>query len=180
MRLVGNAFSVTLVGLIVLGAFSNFLVNENVISYFIWSGVAVSAMVMAAILKDIMTDGSKFRENIDKQGISPVIGVIAIVFTVFLMVVSAFYKGLPVALNYLSAESGTLIVTVGRKPAGFYSKWCSGGVYVKEFESFTNDQVCGIKENDWKSIKAGDRIELVGAGSAFGFDYGSYKRLQRM
>lgn len=177
MKTVGNVIAILIVALIILGIYSNFLISEQVVTYFVWAGIAFSILIILLIAKLMLSNGSRYRENMKAQGKSPLAGVIVIIIFVPFMVVPSFYKGLPVVLNFIVGKPEKIVVTVLKKPAGYYKKRCSGGLYLSEYRSFTNDKICGIEEGDWRKIQMGDKLELIGKGSIFGFSYKSYSKL---
>ncbi len=175
--MLGNVMAVFIVALIVIGVFSDFLISERVAAYFVWTGIALSIVILFLIGKLILSNKSKFRENMKAQGKSPLAGIIATIIFVPCMVIFGFYKGLPVALNFIVGKPEKIVATVFKKPTTYYNKRCSGSLYLIKYQSFKIDKICGIEEGDWKKIKTGDQLELSGKGSVFGLSYESYRKL---
>ncbi|KJV06842.1 hypothetical protein [Methylocucumis oryzae] len=140
MKTIGNIITLLIVGLIILGISSNFLISEQVVRYFVWAGIIFSILIILLIGKLILSNGSRYRERMKAQGKSPLTGIIAMIIFVPFMVVSSFYKGLPVMFNFIVGKPEKIVVTVMKKPSAYYSKWCSGGLYLSEYRSFTNNK----------------------------------------
>ena len=175
MKVVGSSIAVAIVGLALLGIFTNFVANEASLKYFIFGGLGFSIIVLVFILTRLLKEGSAYTERMQNQGKSPLMGIVAITIFVPAMSVVASYKGLPVALNYVFGSQGEVLVTVQSRPAGHYSKRCSGRVNLQGYSYFTNDRVCGIREGDWRKLTPGSKLILLGKKSIFGIQYNRYK-----
>ncbi|HKI62648.1 MAG TPA: hypothetical protein VKA31_10175 [Mariprofundaceae bacterium] len=178
MKIIVISLILIILSLDILGFFSSFLVNENIIQYFIWGGLGVSAIIVALIALNLMKEGSSYSERMRSQGKSPLFGVLAMVVMVPVMTTTASFKGLPVVLSYITSVEGIGLVTVKSKPAGYHHRSCSGKVYVKEYSFFLNNRICGVLEGDWRRLKNGDKIILVGKKSIFGMNYTHYKKIK--
>jgi hypothetical protein len=175
VKLFVNSIAVFIAGLVLLGLYTDFLVTEDIVNYFVYGGVGFSLLIVISILIKITKERSLFRQRMRDQGKSTVLGIVAVIVMVPLMVVTAFSKGLPVALNYLVGSPGEIEVTVRSKPAGYYDKRCSGSVDLQEYEYFLNDRICGVSEADWRRLRKWDKLVLVGKKSLFGIQYYQYK-----
>lgn len=161
--------------LILIGVFSNALVDEEMVGTLVWSGIIFSILVLVPILLMITKPGSKYRANIQASGRSLLSVIFATSLFIPAMCIGAFYKGAPVVLNYIVGTKGSVEVTVATKPAGYHHTYCNGRLNIKEYSSFTNNYICGLNEEDWKVIKKGSKILLSGKKSMFGINYSNYK-----
>lgn len=179
MKIAVNTIALFIAGFVLLGLYSDFLVNEEIILYFIYAGFGFSLLIVIPTLVKIAKEKSTYIQKLRDQGKSPLIGIIAIVVMIPVLVVTAFYKGLPVALNYIVGSSGVIEVAVRSKPAGYLDKYCPGEIDLQEYVYFLNDRICGVSETDWRRLRKWDKLVLAGKKSLFGMHYYEYKTYPR-
>ena len=85
--------------------------------------------------------------------------------------------GAPSIIHAVISKPGSITVTIYSKPESYSYRGCKGNVYLYEYKYLFNDNICGLQPNDWKTIKAGDKLELFGTKSQLGFKVDSYKKL---
>ena len=179
MKIAVNTIALFLAGFVLLGLYSDFLANEEILIYFIYVGLGLSLLIVIPILVKIAREKSTYAQKMREQGKSLLLGIVAIVVMIPIFVVTAFYKGLPVALNYIVGSPGVVEVTMRSKPEGYFDKYCPGEVDLQEYDYFLNDRTCGVSETDWRGLRKWDRLVLVGTKSWLGIHYYEYKTYQR-
>ena len=179
MKIAVNFIALCLAGLVLLGLYCDFLANEEILIYFIYIGFGFSLLIVIAIFVKIAKAKSTYARKMRDQGRSPLLGIVSIVVMIPVLVVAAFYKGLPVVLNYIVGSPGVIEVTMRSKPEGYFDKYCPGEVDLQEYEYFLNDRICGVSETEWRGLQKWDKLVLAGTKSLFGMHYYGYKTYQR-
>lgn len=179
MKIAVNTTALFTAGLVLLGFYSDFLANEEILIFFIYVGLGFSLLIVIPVLVKIAKEKSTYTQKMQDQGKSPLLGIVAIAVMIPVFVVAAFYKGLPAALNYIVGSPGVIEVTIRSKPSGYFDKFCPGGVDLQEYVYFLNDRICGVGETDWRGLRKWDKLVLVGTKSLFGIHFYEYKTYQR-
>ncbi len=116
------------------------------------------------------------RDGTKKSKTSYIAICITVIFA-FGYVYLFLMKGIPAALHALTSKEGSLVVTVDFKPSRYSGSRCAGGIYLKGYNYFLNNKICGIGKETWDSLRPGDSLTLFGSKSLFGFRYSKYKKL---
>ena len=161
-----------------IAMFTEILVDNSVIQFMFWLGCFLSVVIIVLVLKSLSNQDSQIRKNIDAQGQSIAFTAVAVIIGIPMLTVFAFSKGVPTVLHMATSQQGEMIVTVSKKPFSYSRKRCQGGVNLKNYTYFMNDEVCGLKRTHWGTVRPGDRIRLTGEKSMFGFSTEKYKILK--
>lgn len=184
-NIAGNTIALSIAGLTLIGISTNFLANEEILTDFIFLGLAFSFIIIFLQVVAIINQGHKYREKLQRRRIKPLVAFFAVLFGTPLFTTFAIYKGLPPTLNYFLGEPGSIQVSVLGKYHTHNRINCKGKVWLAEYRAFSNNYFCGIHEDHWNKIKTGDRLLLKGKLSRFGIQIHGYSipleiRLQPM
>lgn len=161
----------------VYGIFADFLPdrvyyhNALYVSYG-FSTIATVIAYWAYFKKD-----SAWRANV-KGKQRPWVTVLALPPVIFIMSYFGFTAGIPALINDAIATQGSEIYRVESRNSTYSRRRCTGGVKI-EHEVIMKNQVCGIPEDLWKQIDAGDSLELQGEKSIVGLRYTQLRLIKR-
>lgn len=51
------------------------------------------------------------------------------------------------------------------------SQYCTGAVYIKSYQLFGNDRICGVPKSLWFRLKKGDTLTVKGRQTSLAFEY---------
>jgi hypothetical protein len=164
-------------GFMLIGMFSRTLVPEEILIIFGCIGGIYSLIILSIIYYYLSIKNSQLRKNMESSFKRLWYVVFLFLFVVPMLSYISFAIGIPATLHFISSNDGEITVTVRKTTANYMGKHCVGGVYIKEYKYFLNDQICGIKRGDWDSLKPGNKIRLIGKKSLFGFTFEKYQKL---
>lgn len=150
------------------------LINNDLFIKLVIGSLIYSLIIIGMYLRVFFKKDSGLSQSIRDNGKNPLTVIIALVFVMPLLHVPAISKGIPAAIHHIVAKEAEQIVTVKKSAGSYSSKYCDGGVYVKEYDYFFNNEICGLARDDWKSLEKGSRILLIGEKSSLGFSYDRY------
>ncbi|MDO6618262.1 hypothetical protein BCU94_17425 [Shewanella sp. 10N.286.52.C2] len=53
----------------------------------------------------------------------------------------------------------------------YSSQYCTGAVYIKSYQLFGNDRICGVPKSLWFRLKKGDTLTVKGRQTSLAFEY---------
>jgi len=135
-------------------------------------------IVTAGVVKLFLSAKSEIQKKSDSEKPKPnYIGASIIVVFTFCYVYLSMMKGVPAALHALTSKEGSLVVTVDFKASRYSGSKCKGGIYLKGYNYFLNNKICGIGKETWDILRPGDSLILFGSKSLFGFRHTKYKKI---
>ncbi len=166
-------------GIGLFGFFGNHIATPFGLKVAIWSALVLSILGIIYLIISFFNPDSSWRERLREQGKSPFWAMLAGSVALPALLLMFFYFGLPSVLTFVTGSQGYVDVTADRKISSHGSDDCEWGVYIREYKSFLNDQVCGLQELDWSKLVEGQKIRLFGKKSPFGISYSEYQLLAK-
>lgn len=168
-------FLYAMLGSMLWGMFSDIIVNEDILIPLAWLAAGISVLGVGYSLYALFKAESRLREVARAQRRKTWLMGLGLVIGIPILCFGFLVKGLPTVLHYALARDGEQIVVVDHLAANYSSRVCNGGVFIQGPHSFLNDEICGIQEKDWRGLKPGAIIRLMGEESVFGFTYDRYQ-----
>ena len=156
------------------GVLFNVLAHDSIAKYVFIACFIATALIVKLYIS--ATNEIQKRDGAKKTKTNYIVIFITVIFA-FGYVYLSLMKGVPAALHALTSEEGNLVVTVDFKPSRYSDRRCAGGIYLKGYNYFLNNRICGIGKETWDSLRSGDSLTLFGSKSLFGFRYSKYKKL---
>lgn len=175
-KLLGSSLYLA-IGFMLIGMFSRILVPEEIFIIFICIGGIYSLIILSIIYYYLSIKNSQLRKKMESSFKRLWYVVLLFLCVVPTLSYLSFAKGIPATLHFISSNDGEITVTVRKTTANYMSRHCDGGVYIKEYKYFLNNEICGIKRGDWDTLKPGNKIRLIGKKSLFGFTFDKYQKL---
>jgi hypothetical protein len=157
--------------LILLATFGKVIVNEDLYVNMVFLGCAVTILIGLLIIR-----GGFVTQIVYKSGMAPWVTTLGLIAAVPITIIYPVAKGVPTAMHFVSsATEGEMTITVLKKRDLYNSKGCKGAIHTVEFQAFGNHFVCGFGKEYWSNLTSGDKINLIGEKSNYGFKYNDYK-----
>lgn len=176
---VGSGILLLMVGVGIYGVFDNHIASSFGISVALWTSTLLSASLVIYLIASSMNPDSHYREKLWERGKSPFWETLKAILVLPIFIFMLLFMGLPSILTQLFGNEGVLELTSSKKLASYNSTRCKGGVYLREYNSFLNNKLCGIQRPDWETIERGQKIQVFGKVSKFGFSSTRYLLLQK-
>ena len=162
--------------LLLWGAFSKLIVNENLFIYH-WSKI-LTLILTIYLLNLLFKKNSWLQKGFKLQnGNSKIKQALSIIIGVPILSIIFLERSVPTTLHYFFSKPSEQIVTIEKKIEG-RRKFCDNGAIIKNYNSF-NGKICGLDDDIINKISTGDKLVLFGNSSIFGFTYDKYKYISR-
>jgi len=180
VRLAFLVLGILLLISVYIALYTNFLIQNNLYIYLIWVSLLISvAIYLLFIYLYLKVPDIYFRRTMMKlenkyRHVKPTLFIFNFLI-IPLLIIPIITKGLPLIPHYFVGQYTQYPATISWKSSSFSSKHCRGRVELAEFPHMFNKTICGLKKEDWQTLKVGDKITLIGSHSQYGFFVSSYK-----